>query len=126
MNFHYNANYFPPAPFVDITIISMAEMLRVGPLAAMVDSGAGSTIVPQRYLDQIHDPPTVEMGLRSQWGERRRVMLYLVDIRIDEINLPAIEVVGDDETDEVILGRDVLNRLRILLNGPAGITNLSD
>lgn len=126
MDFHYNSSYFPPAPFVDITIISMAELLRVGPLPAMVDSGADGTIVPQRYLDQIHAPPTVEMGLRSQWGERRRVMLYLVDIRIDEINLPAIEVVGDDATDEIILGRDVLNRLRILLNGPAGITNVSD
>ncbi len=126
MNFHYDSSYFPPAPFVDITIISMAEMLRVDPLPAMVDSGADGTIVPQKYLDQVHAPPTVEMGLRSQWGERRRVMLYLVDIRVGEINLPGIEVVGDDRSDEIVLGRDVLNRLRILLNGPVAIVNVSD
>lgn len=53
-------------------------------------------------------------------------MLYLVDIRIGEINLPGIEVVGDEYSNEIILRRDVLNRLRILLNGPAATTNVSD
>lgn len=66
VNFHYNTDYFPSAPFVDVSFISMTEMLRVGPLPAFVDSGTDGTLVPQKYLDQIHAPPTVEMGLRSQ------------------------------------------------------------
>jgi hypothetical protein len=70
--------------------------------------------------------PTVEMTMRSQWGERRQVLLYLVDVLIGEITLPDIEVIGDELSDEIILGRDVLNRLRILLDGPALITTVNE
>lgn len=118
MNYRYNTSYFPPAPFVDVVFVSAAEMLRTDPLPAFIDSGADGTIVPLAYLEEIYAPPTVEMGLRSQWGERRSVMLYLVDVYIDGINLPGIEVVGDEQSEDIILGRDVLNRLRVLLDGP--------
>lgn len=52
--------------------------------------------------------------------------LYLVDVQIGEITLPGIEVVGDEQTNEVVLGRDVLNRLRVLLDGPRRSTNISE
>ena len=72
MNFHYNRDYFPPAPSIDIMIISAAEDLRVGPLTAFVDSGADGSLIPINYLNQIHAPTTVEMSLRSQWGSAAR------------------------------------------------------
>lgn len=119
MKYHYSSAYQPPAPVVEIAIASPAEGLRVGLLPAFVDSGADGTIVPSRYLDEINAPVTVEMSIRSQWGERRRVLLYLVDVQIGDITLPGAQVVGDQMADEVILGRDVLNKLRVLLDGPA-------
>ena len=36
----------------------------------------------------------------------------------DSLHLPWVEVVGDDIGEEVLLGRTVLNQLRIVLNGP--------
>jgi hypothetical protein len=62
--------------------------------------------------------------LRSQWGERRAVFLYLVDLQIGELTLPGIYVVGDELGEEIVLGRNVLNQLRLLLDGPAGLTQL--
>ncbi len=126
MKFRYSHNYYPAAPVVDVTFISAAEQERVGPLLAMIDSGADGTIVPMHYLDEIYAPPTVEMVIRSQWGERRRVLLYLVDVQIGDIVLGGIEVVGDEESDEIVLGRDVLNRLRVLLNGPAETSEIAE
>lgn len=35
----------------------------------------------------------------------------------DGITLPGIEIIGDD-VPEPLLGRDVLNRLRLILDGP--------
>ncbi len=61
MNYRYSRNYFPSAPVIDITLITAAESLRVGPLPALVDSGADGTIVPINYLDEIQAPSTVEM-----------------------------------------------------------------
>jgi len=62
--------------------------------------------------------------LRSQWGERRVVYLYLVDLQIDATTFPGIYVVGDELGQESVLGRNVLNRLRLLLDGPAALTQI--
>ena len=126
MKFQYNDDYYPPVPVAEVTFITAAESLRAGPFIAVVDSGADGTIVPINYLNEIRASPTIDMILRSQWGERRKVLLYLVDVQIGEITLPGIEVVGDDQSNEVILGRDVLNRLRVLLDGPGRTTNITE
>ncbi len=126
MNFSYSHNYFPPAPTIDVTFIAAAEYLQTGPFTALGDSGADATLVPIRYLERIYAPPTVEMVARSQWGERRRVMLYLVDVRIGDLTLPGVEVIGDELNDEVVLGRDVLNRLHVALDGPRKRVNVSE
>ncbi len=124
MIYRYSRSYFPPAPIVEVTFVSVAENLRVGPLPAFVDSGADGTIVPVEYLNHIRAPSTVEMSIRSQWGERHRVLMYLVDVQIGDMTMPGIEVVGDETSNEIVLGRDVLNRLRVLLNGPEETTEV--
>ena len=124
MIYRYSRNYYPPAPIVEVTFVSVAENLRVGPLPAFVDSGADGTLAPADYLDGIRAPSTVEMSVRSQWGESRRVLLYLVDVQIGDVTLPGIEVVGDEASNEIVLGRDVLNQLRVLLNGPEETTEI--
>jgi hypothetical protein len=124
--FQYNESYFPPIPVVEVTLIMAAEMHRIGPLEAIVDSGADATIVPLEYLERIQAPATVEKSVRSQWGDRHRVMLYLVDVQVGGITLPGIEVVVDEWSDEVLLGRDVLNRLQVLMDGPRRRVEISE
>lgn len=51
--------------------------------------------------------------------------LFLVDVHIGENVLPHVQVVGDEVGDEVILGRDVLNKLKLLLDGPAAVAHVS-
>ena len=45
-------------------------------------------------------------------------------VAIGDVILPGIEVVGDPFGNEIVVGRDILNRLRILLDGPARITEV--
>jgi hypothetical protein len=46
------------------------------------------------------------------------------DVGIGELRLPAVKVVGDERGDEIILGRNVLNGLRLLLDGPSATTEV--
>ncbi len=124
MSYPYSYSYYPSAPVIEVTFITAAENLQVGPLPALLDSGADGTIVPVSYLNEIQAPSTVEMNIRSQWGERHQVLLYLVDAKIGGLMLPGIEVVGDEISDEIVIGRDILNRLRVLLDGPKEITKV--
>jgi len=57
-------------------------------------------------------------------GETART--YLVDVEIGGLTLPGIEVIGDDVADQILIGRDVLNKLRLLLDGPRQKTELLD
>ena len=59
-------------------------------------------------------------------GERRVVYLYLVTLRIGEIELPGTYVVGDNRSDEIVIGRNVLNQLVIWLDGPGNLSRISE
>ncbi len=50
--------------------------------------------------------------------------LVRIDIRLNGVTLPGISVIGDERGSEVILGRDVLNRLRLFLDGPGRTTDI--
>jgi len=95
----------------------MDEGVSTGVLSAFVDSGADATIVPVHYLRPLALQIDSRKYLRSQWGERRIVDVYLLDVIIRDIRIPVVEIVADDEGDEVILGRNILNYLRVVLNG---------
>ena len=125
MTFPYDETYDPAAPVCQINLSVASTGLSVS-LPAIIDTGADATIVPLEYLRQIGARRVFEAGLRSQWGERRRVYLYLIDLRLGEFTLPGVYVVGDDRGDEVVLGRDVLNRLRLLLDGPKRVSQVSE
>ncbi len=116
--FPYDTTYDPALPVCAVTLTARTTGQEVQ-LTAIVDTGADGTIIPVQYLHRIGAWRAFETGLRSQWGERRSVFLYLVDLRIGALTLPGTYVVGDELGFEVILGRNVLNQLHLLLNGPS-------
>jgi predicted aspartyl protease len=118
MNFRYSSSYYPPAPIIEISFVVPSRKTRIGPLTGYVDTGADATLVPVTYLRQVRAPSTEERFLRSHWGERRSVILFAVNIEIGGLVVSNVEVVGDDQSDEILIGRDVLNQLHIHLNGP--------
>ena len=110
-------------PVCRVTIASIATGRRVASNAIM-DTGADATIVPTQLLRPIGARRVFETGLRSQWGERRSVFLYLVDLEIDGLTLPAVYVVGDEIGSEVVLGRNALNKLVVTLDGPGKLARV--
>lgn len=118
MNHRYLADFYPVMPALVLRLGYPDEGLMVGPITAIVDTGADGTLVPQSLLDEIGAPVVDSKRIRSHWGEWRQVLVFAIDLGIDELCLPAIEVVGDEVGNEIILGRNVLNRLSLLLNGP--------
>jgi len=113
----YNHEYYPPAPFLQVRFGVADAGLYTEDLLGIVDTGADATIVPLEHLDQIEAAVEGFSKISSHWGQSVEVNLYAVDVVVEEIILPGILVVGDETGDEVILGRDVLNRLRLLLDG---------
>lgn len=110
---------FPPSPSVSLQIAGpdVNDWLDID--AVLLDTGADATIIPERLLSQIMAAEWDQARLRSQWGEYRVVFRYEIDLRIADRTFASILVVADDMGDEMIIGRDLLNRLRFLYDGSA-------
>jgi predicted aspartyl protease len=124
MKFPYDTDYFPPAPSVEISLGALDEPFVVGPLQALVDTGADASIVPIQYIRSLRVQVDNRKYLRSQWGERRLVDTYLLDVGIGGLRLPLVEIVANEWGEEIILGRNVLNKLTVILDGPKQVLEI--
>ena len=123
LGFPYSRDYSPTAPVLEVVFVSSEFAISSKPVIATVDTGADGTFVPVKLLERIQAPVGKVRRARSLWGEWQSFPTFLVDVRLGDVTFPGIEVVGYDG-DELVLGRDVLNKMRLLLDGPAQTTEI--
>lgn len=111
----YSRDYSPPAPVLPASIALFGEAPGSEVIAALVDTGADGTFVPTSILEENDAPMLYMTNVRSHLGENlHRVSVHKVDIILfGSVILPGVEVVADDWGDQVILGRNVLNMLKL-------------
>ncbi|MBI3537186.1 MAG: retroviral-like aspartic protease family protein [Chloroflexi bacterium] len=124
MKIPYDTSFIPPAPFLEIQLGAPDAAFAIGPVRAFVDTGADVSIVPLRYLEPLYLQADNRKFLRSSWGERRLVDVYFLDVAVGNRRLPLVEIIADERGDEMILGRNLLNKLMLILNGPNLILEL--
>jgi predicted aspartyl protease len=119
MKFPYNNVSQPPIPMIEISLSLPGGDHKTDTLYAILDTGADGSLVPQSYIETLSATYVDEVMLRSQWGEWRAAAMYLIDVHIGDRTLPGVYIVGDEMGSDIILGRNVLNSLRLLLDRPA-------
>ena len=97
-----------------------------GPYEALIDTGADISIIPIGYLRQIGAPQVGRDRARSVWGDSRSVIVYAVSFKLEGLQIKALRVLADEQGDEIVLGRTVLNRLKIILDGWASVVDIID
>jgi predicted aspartyl protease len=118
MSHPYDATFAWPFPSLPVVIRQVGETTGTSVLPAQLDTGADATLVPTAQLRAVQADELYQTRLRSHWGEWRPVTVYLVDLEVAGHQLPGVEVVADDTSDSILLGRNVLNKLILLLDGP--------
>lgn len=124
ITFYYSSAYFPSAPIVQIKLQHPDGTAVTELISAFVDSGADATIVPEAILSDLGTQSDDEGVVVSAWGSRKRVAFHMIDILLGDTLIPSIDVLADPHVDEVILGRDVLNQFRIILDGVGGVVEI--
>ena len=124
---YLSGNYLPPIPVLAVRFLRLAELSSATDIySAIVDTGADMTVAPADILRDLQAQAVQETNLVSQWGDRHPVVLYLVDVEVDGHRFPGVLVAGDEDAGEIILGRNLLNMLPLLLDGPRQQTRLLD
>lgn len=80
MSHPYSHRYHPPIPAIEIALSAPESDVAIGPLLAIVDTGADASIIPHEYLARIGAVIVDEASLKSHWGDSQRVHLYEVDL----------------------------------------------
>ncbi|MBI3914386.1 MAG: retroviral-like aspartic protease family protein [Chloroflexi bacterium] len=126
MKTRYTQKYNPPVPVLRVRLGYAGNQPLSDSYEAIVDTGADATIVPEEVARKLKATPLNPGQLLTQWGDSHPITIYLLDVQIGDLVLPGVVVAADAETDEVVLGRNILNKLPLFLDGPLQQTDLLD
>jgi len=118
IRYKYVSHVNPPAPFINVSVRCPTTGHQVENVPAQVDTGADRTVLPKAVVTALG---LVEVGLFLCEGFGSQVMnlpLYLVEVRLHDLPGLVVRAVLGEREPWVLLGRDVLNAYRLLLDGP--------
>jgi len=111
----YNFEYSPPAPSLKIKLIRPFSS-RSLEIQAKLDTGADITVLPQDVVGELRLVPASRISVSSFDGREVWRYTYFVNLSFHNFEYGMVEVVGAKRRD-ALLGRDVLNRLKTVLDG---------
>jgi len=117
IRYRYATHRAPPAPFVNVTL-RCAATGTTATVAAQLDTGADRTVLPGNVVEALGLVEDGRMQFQGFAGAIVELPLFLVELRIENLPELAIRAVLGDAEPHVLLGRDVLNGHRLLLDGP--------
>ena len=113
-----NEHFDPPAPVAEVTIRNGENRASVSEVPLLIDSGADITLIPRRVADQlgISPQPDQQYELMGFDGSRSFAPVVILDMIFSKrvFRGPYLLI----EEDRGVLGRDVLNHIALLLDGP--------
>lgn len=120
-----DVTWTPPAPIIDIGVgypdqpSDIVERAR-----ALVDTGSDITVLPKSLFDQLALPQVGQVTVAGFDSEARPEPAFGVVITIDGCDPVAVRaIVHDDE--ETILGRDVLQHVKVTVDSPGGFVEVT-
>ncbi len=118
MKLAYSADFTPPAPVISAQISTLADAGRSRVWPTLIDTGSDTTAIPTLVVEQLQLAPAGEALIQAYDGPPMRRPLYDIVLQVAHIRFEGLSVIVCSGN-HVILGRDVINHLRLLLDGPA-------
>lgn len=115
----------PPAPGVLLNLAHPVTGRRTEGVPALVDTGADLSVLPDRLVTDLGLLRVDEQVVEGFDGGPRVLSVYLVILQVRDLPPVEVRVVRGDVTN-AILGRDVLNRYKVTLDGPGQVMTISD
>src|SRR5262245_21759990 len=126
IRYGYNTQVSPPAPFVLVTLRNPFTGQESPNVPAQIDPPADRTVLPDALVSALGLEFTGSSLFRGFGGVLTRRPLYGVLLGVHTFPPRLIEVLSHPDEPWVLLGRDVLNEIRALLDGPARALEIDD
>jgi predicted aspartyl protease len=107
-----------PAPFVNVTLRNLPGDAELADQPAQVDTGADRTVLPMAAVDALGLLPVDEISIAGIGGLQHVVRTFAVHLAVHDLPAVLVEVMAHADEPWILLGRDILNAHRNLLDGP--------
>lgn len=111
----YSFKYFPPAPSLKVKLTRPFSNHSLE-LQAKLDTGADMTVLPKHAIGELGLIPASRVSVSSFDGREVWRYTYFVNLSFRNFEYRMVEVI-DAKRRDALLGRDVLNRLKTVLDG---------
>ena len=118
IRYNYLSQLRPPAPFVYVTLRNPVSGAEQRDVPAQLDTAADRTLLPDIFVQSLALPQIGSIVIGGVGGVTQSMPSYPVEMAIHSLPPQLIEVVASAGESWVLLGRDVLNAYRLLLDGP--------
>ena len=118
ITYRYNQQIDPPGSFVLVNVSTGDGSQSVDQVPAQVDTGADLTVVPDSVVRQLRLASRGDMTISGFGADPEMRPTYLVQIQVHDLTAFKVEVLSDPTGSYILLGRDVLNHFRLVLDGP--------
>ncbi|MCI0490231.1 MAG: retroviral-like aspartic protease family protein [Blastocatellia bacterium] len=112
----YDASFNPPAPVADVTVAHPVTGDESGALRGKLDTGADITVIPERLVAQLSLTPKGQIWTRGYDGTYSQRPVYYVRMSVEGFLVASVRCIVTPRSN-VLLGRNVLNRFFITLDG---------
>jgi len=115
----YDGSHFdPPAPVARVMVRTLDRIRRVDEVAMLIDTGADVTLLPRTCVEQLQlrGETRTDFLLRDWRGGASTAMAVKAELVFLGRNFRGEFLIVDQ--DSGILGRNVLNNLSLLMDGP--------
>lgn len=118
IRYRYAHQLNPPAPFVNVTLKCPTTGTRAADLPAQLDSAADRTVLPGSVVEALGLVEDGRVLFQGFAGEVIELPVFLVEALVHDFRPLLIRAALGENEPHILLGRDVLNAHRILLDGP--------
>ena len=114
----YDTSFQPPAPVLPVVVRN--PYIRAEPYSclAILDTGAEISAIPRDAVVALRLAEAQRVIAGSWDGSRSEVSTFVVQLEFAEGVVPLLEVAAAERA-TALIGRDLLNAWRLLLDGPA-------
>lgn len=124
LTYPYDETTSPALPVVEIEIEGYEPNHQRQRVNVIVDSGSDGTALPRSTLIASGAIFRDTVRIRGVTGASRQVDRFLTKIHVGDRVIRGVFAVAISDEEEALLGRDVLNEMTVVLNGPAHVTEI--
>lgn len=121
-DFNYDGALFsPPAPAISIEVRSPAFTTNsyAEHILALIDTGADGTLIPWSIIERLNLQKVAEAKVSGyDQKDSRLAPVYSAHLTIPHLKPLIIRAIPIESDDYAIIGRDIINKYRLDLNGP--------